>query len=289
MRRWFHYAALALSMILGCYTGPELNPSAHAVTQTDPTIAAGPSDLPCDVASLMSESCGSCHGNPLSGGAPTRLLSRSDLAAQSKLDPSKTVADDCVARMKDKTQPMPPTGLLGADRVAILENWVNAGMLAGSCATQPTQATSASTATSTSTSPDTPSVCTSGRHWTGGDRRSEFMHPGVACIDCHSRDDGPSYRIAGTVYATAHEPNDCDGSTGSIAVELTDANGKTYSLPVNSAGNFYTPTRLAMPYTAKVVSGAKTRAMVGSQTNGDCNTCHTEVGDNDAPGRIMAP
>jgi hypothetical protein len=33
----------------------------------------------------------------------------------------------------------------------------------------------------------------------------------------------------------------------------------------------------------------KTRAMVAPQTNGDCNSCHTENGANKAPGRVLLP
>ena len=38
-----------------------------------------------------------------------------------------------------------------------------------------------------------------------------------------------------------------------------------------------------------VTRGAARRAMVGTVTNGDCNSCHTAAGANAAPGRILAP
>ena len=265
----------------GCYTGATLDPNAAApvtsIAGTTPAAATG--DLPCDVAALLADACSSCHGDPLSGGAKNRLLDATDLGAPSKLDPSKTTADDCVARMKDPSRPMPPTGQLAADKVALLESWVAAGMPAGTCSSN----------TSGASPTNTPTVCTSNQQWTRGDRGSQSMHPGVACIDCHSKSDGPLYQVAGTVYPTAHEPDDCYGASGSATVVITDANGTAYSLPVNSAGNFFSRTRIATPYTAKVISGGKTRAMVGAQKNGDCNTCHTEQGTETAPGRIMAP
>ena len=40
---------------------------------------------------------------------------------------------------------------------------------------------------------------------------------------------------------------------------------------------------------AKVVKNGKERVMKDAQTNGDCNHCHSEKGDEKAPGRIMAP
>ncbi len=273
--------ALVLAAASGCYTGAKLDLGASdsgAPTTTAP--ANGEGDLPCDVAALVSESCASCHGEPLAGGAKNRLLTAADFEAPSKTDPSKTVADDSVARMKDAARPMPPSGSLSVDRVAILEAWISAGMPKGACG--------AGGATPT----NTPTVCTSDQLWTRGDHGSSSMHPGMACIDCHKstdEDDAPLYRIAGTVYPTAHEPDDCYGASGAVTVEITDANGKTYSLPVNGAGNFFSSARITMPYRAKVVSAGKTRAMVAPQTNGDCNACHTEQGAEKAPGRIMTP
>jgi mono/diheme cytochrome c family protein len=43
------------------------------------------------------------------------------------------------------------------------------------------------------------------------------------------------------------------------------------------------------PFTAKVVVGGKERVMVGPQTLGDCNACHTQNGLQGAPGRIIVP
>lgn len=58
---------------------------------------------------------------------------------------------------------------------------------------------------------------------------------------------------------------------------------------MNGAGNFFSKTRIATPYTAKVISNGETRAMVAAQTGGDCNTCHTERGSSDARARAPSP
>jgi hypothetical protein len=117
-----------------------------------------------------------------------------------------------------------------------------------------------------------------------------MMRPGEACIACHSSGEGPRYSIAGTVYPTAHESNDCNGASDpNVQVVITDATGATITLPLNSAGNFESRQSIATPYTAKVISGTKVRAMATPQTSGDCNSCHTEQGNNGAPGRIIAP
>lgn len=148
-------------------------------------------------------------------------------------------------------------------------------------------------------------VCTSNMYWLLGDLGNQNMHPGVPCIDCHvagGKAQMRTFDIAGTVYPTAHEPDDCMGVnvTGATVV-ITDANGADHALPVNAAGNFdhkdfFGTTKFATPYKAKVVYQGKERAMQMEQTDGNCNACHTaDAGLGpptpgvSAPGRIMLP
>jgi len=130
-------------------------------------------------------------------------------------------------------------------------------------------------------------VCTSGKFWTSGNGGS--MRPGEACQACHQKNGGPDYTVAGTVYPTAHEPKDCYGDPGPLSIVVTDANKKVTTLTVNGAGNFSTITTVAAPFNVKVTSSNGTRAMSGSLTSGDCNSCHTQTGANGAPGRVLAP
>jgi hypothetical protein len=146
----------------------------------------------------------------------------------------------------------------------------------------------------TSDAGGTPTVCSSNAFWTNGDRGSASMHPGNACITCHATNSkAPKLTIAGTVYPTTHEPNDCNGAKGtgsSITVVVTDATGKQLSpIVVNGVGNFYSTTAIAAPFHVKVVSNGKENAMMESPPNGDCDSCHTERGVNNAPGRIVVP
>jgi hypothetical protein len=157
----------------------------------------------------------------------------------------------------------------------MFEAWVSSGTPAGDCATG-------------SGTFGGPTVCTSGTTWTGGNRESPVMHPGVACISCHASGEGPRFRIAGTVYPTGHEPNDCNGAT-SATIEVTDAGGKVTSLSVNAAGNFFTQAAVAFPIHVAVVANGMRRSMSGAPPTGDCNTCHTQDGANLAPGRIALP
>lgn len=137
-------------------------------------------------------------------------------------------------------------------------------------------------------------VCTSNKTWSGGDRGSVYMHPGRACIDCHAQTGGPdNFTFAGTVFPTVHEPDDCNGVDGTqtgLKVVVTGADGTVVKATVNAAGNFYQTTKFTKPFTAKLVDqNGNERAMCIQQTKTDCNSCHTQTGANDAPGRIVAP
>ena len=133
----------------------------------------------------------------------------------------------------------------------------------------------------------TADICPGGLAWTGGDKASPNMHPGLACVDCHAQNGGPRFTLAGTVFA-ATAPDDCIGAKDTSIV-ITGADGKILTIAANEAGNFYSDLAVKMPYQAKVVSAGKTKIMFASQSTGDCNSCHTVAGANGAPGRITLP
>jgi hypothetical protein len=127
-------------------------------------------------------------------------------------------------------------------------------------------------------------VCTSNKMWTSGNGTA--MRPGNDCTGCHS------FTIAGTVYPTLHEPNNCDGTAANgIKVVVTGADGKVTTLtPDGTSGNFYSSTAIKTPFSAKVTNSAGgSRAMTAMQTKGNCNSCHSQAGANGAPGRITTP
>jgi hypothetical protein len=241
--------------------------------------------LPCDVQQVLEVRCIACHSTSIP------LLTYADLMAPSAKDPSKSMAQESLARMQSTTSPMPPPPAVPptATEIATFAAWVNAGTPKGQICTQPPDAGSDAGADGgVVVNPyNTPTVCTSGKYWTSGTGSS--MAPGEACQACHQKQGGPGYSIAGTVYPTAHEPKDCDGVAGSVSVVVTDANKNVITLTANSAGNFTSGASVAAPFNVKVTSSKGTRAMSGSLTSGDCNSCHTTAGANGAPGRIMAP
>lgn len=215
------------------------------------------------------------------------LVTLEGFSAPSPTDPQRKVGDLVVERMRDAKKPMPASGLLPAADVAVVESWVKAGMPRGSCATLPN-----------ASDPffDKVVECSSNTRWTRGDRGSPLMHPGVACVDCHRQSgerEAVVYSIAGTVYATGHEANDCNGVSGvggAAKVVVTDSTGKVLAtLPINAAGSFYSVARFPQPYFVKVVQGTKERTMKGAPASGDCNSCHTTAGAEGAPGRIALP
>jgi hypothetical protein len=187
--------------------------------------------------------------------------------------------------MQGNGAPMPPpiaTRATSAE-IATLQAWISAGYPQGTCDLPPNAGNPYGGA----------SVCSTNAHWQGADHGSTLMHPGGACISCHTKDNGPAFYIGGTVYKTAHEPDDCNGINGAVGynVVVTDAAGQTVTAAVNAAGNFYwDQTSLKMPIRVKVTGpkGAE-RAMASTPATGDCNSCHSQAGTKDAPGRIVAP
>jgi len=143
-------------------------------------------------------------------------------------------------------------------------------------------------------------VCSSDVYWTMGNHESPLMHPGVACLACHKTQEpeiANRLAIAGTVYPTGHEPDDCYGADDAdepIFVEITTADDRVIQLPVGPSGNFLYDLEeqggaIVFPIEARVLQGGRVRAMASPQATGDCNSCHTQDGASGAPGRIVAP
>lgn len=273
--------SLALAAVAAC-TGQvlEAEPGPFASGAPGPgTVVSG--DLPCEIAALLTESCITCHGVPPVAGVPMSLASHADLVAPSKSDPSKTAAEVSLARMLNAEDPMPPSGQLPPDRIAAFQAWVAAGTPGGECGSSGDGGLTM------------PLVCTSDQHWNQGNDGSQLMHPGMPCIGCHQTlGKGPeSLLIAGTVFPTVREPNDCAGFQGAEVV-VQDAAGRTLTLSTNTAGNFLyedDAEKLSFPIRASVRFQGKERGMKDPVQSGDCNSCHTQDGANGAPGRIYVP
>lgn len=244
--------------------------------------------LPCDVQGILENRCIACHG----GDDPPPLLDYDDLKAKSKKDPTKTIAEVALDEMRAKTMPPTPAVPPEDDEIASFEEWIDAGTPRNStaCTDPPLPAGDGGTDAGADAGPK----CTSGQMWMGDDDDgTPLMNPGEACNACHQQQGGPNLRIGGTVYPSLHEPDDCIGSAPppQLRVVVTDSRNRVFNMPVNASGNFLTRNgeRPRPPLRAVVTNGQQTRAMVGTVTSGDCNSCHTVNGANGAPGRIMAP
>ena len=278
MKQSILWAAMTGSLVIAaCAGGPAVSGGGTASTPdagADAGTSGAGTGLPCDVAQVLSSKCASCHG---SGAQAPSLVTYADLT-------TGNVADRVLARMQDTASPMPPSyaGTSSAADIATIQAWVTAGKLAGSCGD-----VDAGPAT------PAPTTCASNASWTRGNRGSEDMNPGRACLQCHNSSvDGPVTRYMGTAFPALHEKDLCNARAPvGATVEILNAAGTVVdTLPVSPiSGNFFSlRTGSAGSYRARVmVNGAKVSEMVGLQTNGDCNTCHTEQGTQGAPGRII--
>ena len=137
--------ATAIATFLGCYTGPHVDPGYDASSATPAaavvTVEAGASGLPCEIEAFLGAHCTSCHSDPPSQG-PMALVTAAQLEAPSRSDPSRSVAQLALARMRDTKNPMPPSGALAEADVAAFASWVGSGAHATGCAPDDTPARS---------------------------------------------------------------------------------------------------------------------------------------------------
>ncbi len=142
-----------------------------------------------------------------------------------------------------------------------------------------------------------PLRCTSGVFLDPNAPATEEMTPGRACNACHAdenassgENEAPIYAFAGTVYPSAHEPDDCVGAfTPEVEVEVTDAVGNVLTARSNRTGNFMLEELIVFPATVKVRAHGRELAMEDPLSHGDCNVCHNDRGAERARGRILVP
>ena len=293
MRTWMAAAGVAMGMVLGCVGPNGINANGNggngqggAGTNTIGTD----SGLPCAIADVLSAQCVSCHGSPPTGNAPMPLLSHADLTAQKN---GKSYAQLSLERMQDTAAPMPPGGGATAADIQAFQDWINAGTPMGDCggvdAGPPDPAFQGDPTCDGTVANHISEQAADGLP----DSQLAAMNPGEACLACHKGE--PPFNVAGTVFSTGKVLDLClPPPTIDITqakVVITDKNGVDHSLYVNKVGNFHSADfpAIAMPYTARVEYMGKTRAMSASQTDGDCNKCHTATGTQGAPGRIALP
>jgi len=125
------------------------------------------------------------------------------------------------------------------------------------------------------------------------------MAPGRACVVCHAEEnaasgelDAPIFAVAGTLYPSLHEPDDCRAPESlSAVVRARSTSGLTLEARANEVGNFFIDEEagFAPPFTVEVEHQGRTRRMLTPAPSGDCGTCHTEQGEEGSPGRVALP
>lgn len=152
---------------------PASGDAGHAATSA-PAPAAGnaPSSspvigsLPCEVATIVSARCQSCHAAQPRLGAPMPLVTFADFHRAAVSDPSHQVYELVARRIRDVNQPMPPAsaGALASSELATFAAWVEEGAAASGATSCPgpvamTPASSSGAAPGTGPAEATNAVC----------------------------------------------------------------------------------------------------------------------------------
>jgi hypothetical protein len=88
-----------------------------------------------------------------------------------------------------------------------------------------------------------------------------MMEPGSNCLECHDGGEAPRWTVAGTLSGMAWRP-----------LLIQDAAGKTFTRPINEAGNFWTSEPVTFPLRVSVDGVAMPGTVTASGAN--CNSCH---------------
>jgi Copper type II ascorbate-dependent monooxygenase, C-terminal domain len=75
----------------------------------------------------MFQQCKLCHDGKGTAGTPMGLMTYADFTAPSKTNPAMPVYKMVQTRMHDPAKPMPPTGMLPATDLSVVDSWVAAG------------------------------------------------------------------------------------------------------------------------------------------------------------------
>jgi hypothetical protein len=108
-------------------------------TLLDAKVGTGGSDpLPCDVAAIVSQHCGTCHGKVPSG-APMSLVTANDFHATKPDGTALSALVETRIAEEDPIKRMPPTGYtpLTDDQKATLKAWIDKGAPAGNAKCAP--------------------------------------------------------------------------------------------------------------------------------------------------------
>jgi hypothetical protein len=105
-------------------------------------------------------------------------------------------------------------------------------------------------------------------------RGTGHHNPGQSCLasGCHRGGGGPTFTVAGTLYATPRGDRPMPGST----IVVVDGDGHRLLLPTAANGNFWTSEPVVFPLLVKASQCPADNPMISLSQIGDCNAggCH---------------
>jgi hypothetical protein len=122
----------------------------------------------------------------------------------------------------------------------------------------------------------------------GGVRRGPEHRPGQPCLLCHdgALGDPEEFSVAGTVFLMPSEARPAARAT----IELKAADGSSFEVVTNSAGNFYVlPGQWRPVYplqTMVTYQGQSVPMLTSIGRDGSCAGCHFDPAGPDSPGHV---
>ncbi|MBX3205696.1 MAG: hypothetical protein KF764_11555 [Labilithrix sp.] len=118
--------------------------------------------------------------------------------------------------------------------------------------------------------------------------RGPLHRRGQPCLTCHDgRSEARAFSVAGTVFVTPDAPDPAPG----VVVELASADGRTFRVATNCAGNFFVePTSFAPRYPLFVaLESGRYRVEMDTpvQRDGSCASCHREPASRSDVGQVF--
>ena len=257
--------------------GPDAGSSSAGGTTSPTPSPVAASGVPCDVATILTASCTSCHADPPIAGSLAGLVTYSDLMATAHEDATKNEAQVSLARMQNASSPMPPGGLLPAAAITTLKNWIDAGYPKGAACGA---AGGGSGADAGATPAPAPASVFTGAPAFVAQTGPTTHNAGLDCMGCHGGTvaNAPSFEFGGTLY---------DGSGNPVVgaeVRFVDGSGKAASVYTSSTGTFYEsgtgftgPANVGARNAAgahDMITALQSGAQSPASSGGACSACH---------------